>query len=173
MQERYTGVSRCSIPPNLDTAVRKMMFSNSIYSGLARIVVGNSQNEKPKNDQQTMAAKRLAGDRLILGAKPVWPAERQGDALTVPESHISFWIDLQQSGTVPFDMEYDEHPRGGVVFDLKTRQFKISTDCCILERKAVLHRVKKEMNLPGRRIIVLPDDNFRCARCLELVLTLS
>jgi hypothetical protein len=123
--------------------------------------------------QESVGIFWLVGDRLILGAKPVWRAERQGDTLTFPESHISYWTDLQQSGTVPFDVEFDEHPRGGVVFDLKTRQFKIFSDCCILERKAVLNQVKKEMNLRSRRIIVLPDDKFQCARCLELMLSLS
>jgi hypothetical protein len=67
-------------------------------------------------------------------------------------------------------MEYEEAPRGRVVFNRKTGRFMLYADRCILDKKAVVNQVKKAMQLPGDRTDVGTDGHFghyRCYRCLE------
>ena len=38
-------------------------------------------------------------------------------------SHIKYWGELQRDGSVSRDMEYEERPRGRVMYDTKTELF--------------------------------------------------
>src|ERR1035438_7475797 len=63
----------------------------------------------------------LVGDRLILKVGPLSDFERNGDTLSFPQSHISYWATLHQSKYVHSDSDYKKYPRGRVVFDVRSR----------------------------------------------------
>jgi hypothetical protein len=108
--------------------------------------------------------------RLILDASPLSEAEPYGDCLTHRKSHIDYWTKQQHFGAAPKDIEYEEPPRGRVVFDRKTERFMIYADRCILAKKAVVKQIKKAMHLPSEGTDVRTDDHhghYRCYRCLE------
>jgi hypothetical protein len=114
----------------------------------------------------------LVGDRLILKVGPLSDFERNGDTLSFPQSHISYWATLHQSKHVPSDSDYNKYPRGRVVFDVRSRRFKIFADYCILEKKEILHQIIKTMRLPHRQTDALPDDDYSCERCRALISTI-
>ncbi len=112
----------------------------------------------------------LVGDRLILDTSPLSEAEPFGDCLGHKTSHIDYWMAQQLLGTVPHDIEYEEPPRGRVVFNRKTQRFALNADRCILKRKSVIDRILNAMRLPTNQTDVGTDGHFghyRCFKCLE------
>ena len=75
------------------------------------------------------------------------------------------WEQYQRNGTVPQEMEYEESPRGRVMYNARTRQFTILADQCILKRKRWIKSIKKEMRLPLDTKID-GDSHYRCPACL-------
>ena len=112
----------------------------------------------------------LVGERLILDASPLSEADPYGDCLTHRNSHIDYWTEQQSLGAVPKEMEYEEPPRGRVVFNRKNERFMLYADRCILDKRAVVNLIKELMHLPSDRTDVGTDGHFghyRCYRCLE------
>src|ERR1700683_612174 len=83
----------------------------------------------------------LIGDRLGLDTSPLSEAEPYGDCLGHRTSHIDYWTAQQRLGIVSREIEYEESPRGRVVFNTKTKKFALYADRCILNRKAVVKRI--------------------------------
>ena len=67
--------------------------------------------------------RRLIADCSLLGS-----AEAYGEHLTHARSHFDFWNNLQHLGTVPREIEYEEPPRGRVVFNTRTERFTLYAD---------------------------------------------
>ena len=103
---------------------------------------------------------------LIFDATPVSAAEPYGDCLGHANSHIAFWTSLQRTGVIPLDIEYEEPPRGRVVFNMKTKQYIAYVDKCILEKPAVVRRLIRDFSLPTELAIVSGDGHYRCLTCL-------
>jgi hypothetical protein len=111
----------------------------------------------------------LVGDHLIIDASPLSEAEPYGDSLTHRNSHIDYWTERQRLRTVPRDVEYEEHPRGRVVYYVKTKRFALYADTCILKRKSLVMQIMKAMHLLANQTDVTtdgPDGHYKCARCL-------
>jgi len=104
--------------------------------------------------------------RLLVDTTPLSEAELYGDFLTHPRGHAAVWEQRQQNGTLPEEMEYEEQPRGRVMFNTKTFKFTLLADRCILKRKAWVAQVKKELRLP-RDTNVGGDTHYRCFDCLS------
>ena len=68
---------------------------------------------------------------LIFDVTPVSAAEPYGDCVGHANSHIEFWTSLQNAGVIPLDVEYEEPPRGRVVYDVRIHKYFIYTDKCI------------------------------------------
>ena len=112
----------------------------------------------------------LLGDRLILDTSPLSEAEPYGDCLGHRTSHIDYWTAQQRFGTVSREIEYEEPPRGRVVFNKRTQRFDLYADRCILKRKAVVKRIMEAMHLPPNQTNVGTDGPFghyKCLTCLE------
>src|ERR1035438_8251493 len=102
---------------------------------------------------------------LVVHGTPLPEAERYGDCLTSPVSHIDYWTELQHNGKVSRDVEYEELPRGRVVFDVRKQQFTVYADCCILMRQDVVHQIVAQMALPSN-VPTAPDADYRCYHCI-------
>jgi len=74
----------------------------------------------------------LNGEPLIDSAL-LSDAEPYGDHLTHPRGHAAVWERFQQNGTAPREMEYEEAPRGRVMYNTKSRRFTLLADKCILD----------------------------------------
>jgi hypothetical protein len=116
----------------------------------------------------------LIGDRLILDTSPLIEAEPYGDCLGHRTSHIDYWTAQQCLGTVSREIEYEEPPRGRIVFNKATQQFALYADRCILKRKAVVKRIMKAMHLPASQTKICTDGyngHYKCSKCLETART--
>src|ERR1035437_2574086 len=89
-----------------------------------------------------------------------------GDHLTHPRGHAEMWEQYQRGGLVSQEMEYEEPPRGRVIYHTKTRRFTFLADRCILRDKNVVRRIMSELKLP-RNTETDTDSHYRCFRCLR------
>jgi len=115
----------------------------------------------------------LIGNRLILHGTPISAAESYGDCLGHSKSHIDYWTEHQRLGDLPRDTEYEEHPRGRVVYNTDTGRYSFCADRCILRKKSIVKRIIKAMHLPIESTAVLTDSHYRCFRCLSAQITID
>ena len=107
------------------------------------------------------------GGEVILDTTPLHQAELYGEALTHPRGHIEYWTQLQRRGAAPVDVEYEDPPRGRVVYYPREERFMLYADRCILVRKDFLRRIMAEMNLPPSRTKTSTDEHYQCLHCLR------
>jgi hypothetical protein len=108
----------------------------------------------------------LFRDRIIVDSTPLSKAEPYGNALGHTTSHIDFWTRQQHTGAVPREVEYEEQPRGRVVYDRREERFHLLADKCILGRRDVVGRLMAVMNLPPDKTSEGRDEHYRCFECL-------
>jgi hypothetical protein len=107
----------------------------------------------------------LVGSKLFVERTSLLEAGTYADCKIHEGDHVQYWEKLLRAGAVP-ESEYDEHPRGRVVFNVKTGQFVVYTDKCILGRKAIVATIKCELHLP-KDTKTAPDSHYRCPKCLR------
>ena len=108
----------------------------------------------------------LVGGKLIMESAPVSAAEPYGGQLTHPRSHSELWQQYQRAGSVPADMEFDQPPRGRVMFDTRSQRFTVLADLCILRNKSIARRIMSELKLP-KNTKTDADSCYRCSACLQ------
>ena len=126
----------------------------------------NDTVNNPTTPEPSVGIFWLFRDRLILDATPISKAEAYGTALTHPTGHIDYWARLQQTGAVPAEVEYEEPPRGRVVYDGRERCFHLLADKCILGRRDVVGRIMDGLHLPPGKTTEGRDEHYRCFNCL-------
>jgi hypothetical protein len=104
-------------------------------------------------------------NRLIIDSVPLPDAERYGDCIGYAGSHIDFWTKLQREGAVSPDAEYDEPPRGRVVYDIQTGGFVLYADTCILRRRGMVQTIISKLSLPVESTETKTDAHYRCSQC--------
>ena len=108
----------------------------------------------------------LVGEKLLFDTTPLSRSVEYGDFKIHSGDHVVVWERFRLAGTVPPEMEYEEAPRGRVMFDVKTHKFSLLADRCILRQKAILAKIKKEMHLP-KNTSEGGDSHYRCFSCLR------
>jgi len=77
----------------------------------------------------------LVDGKLIIDSSPLSEAERYGDHMNHPRGHVDVWPKFERSRRVPRGSEYEEYPRGRVMFETTNESFTILADKCILKHK--------------------------------------
>jgi hypothetical protein len=103
---------------------------------------------------------------IIIDSTPLSRAERYGKCLTHARGHLKHWTDLQRTGAVPAEVEYEEPPRGRVIYDSIHEGFVLYADRCILGKNAVVKQLMTALVLPAERTTTSSDQHYRCAKCL-------
>ena len=129
------------------------------------------QSARPRRDPSSAGAPKvgifwLVGNRLVLASTPLDKAESNVEFRNFPASHVKFWEKLQRDGKVPRDVEYEDAPRGRVVYNTRTRQFTLFADRCISRSKRLVARIVYKLNLP-KDTKVRHDEHYRCAKCMR------
>jgi hypothetical protein len=106
----------------------------------------------------------LLDGRLIVDGVPVSLAEPYGQFRNYPDGHDERWRTYQRLKVVPLDVEYDQPPRGRVVYDAVAHQFLLYADVCILRNEASMDQIRRELRLP-RDTKISPDAHYRCRDC--------
>jgi hypothetical protein len=106
--------------------------------------------------------------KLVIDSTPLSQAEPYGVHLTHPCSHLEVWTLFRQKGTVPSNSEYEEAPRGRVIYNAKTGRFSFLADKCILRDKDVVSGIMSELHLPSESTDNGTDAHYRCSYCLRV-----
>ena len=106
------------------------------------------------------------GGNLIIDSTPLSAAEPYGDCLTHPRGHLEVWTAFQRRREVPSEVEYEEPPRGRVLFDRRRDRFFLLADRCILKSIDVPQRIMATMHLPDLNTETGADEHYRCFVCL-------
>jgi hypothetical protein len=105
----------------------------------------------------------VVNGKSLIDSTPLSEAEPYGDYLTHPRGHAEVWEQYQQTGAVPSDIEYEEFPRGRVMFDTRTKRFTLLADHCILKEKILVRKIMQAVHLP-RNTELGADAHYRCSR---------
>ncbi len=108
----------------------------------------------------------LVRGKLLFDSVPLSEAEAYDKHLNHPRSHIKVWEQLQRLGQAPRESEYEEYPRGRVVFDTPLTEFTLYADKCILDRKDLIAQIRDTFHLP-KSTKTGTDAHYRCSRCLN------
>ena len=101
-------------------------------------------------------------------------AEPYGGMLTCGHGHHEIWEQWRRStggpSTTPGSLvsvsEYEEWPRGRIVYDWESRRFIIYADAQILRRLALVATLHERFGLPRGRTEAKRDNHYRGARRL-------
>ncbi|HEV2397467.1 MAG TPA: hypothetical protein VGS27_11040 [Candidatus Sulfotelmatobacter sp.] len=107
----------------------------------------------------------LVKGSLLLDSVPLSESEQGSDYRDYPHSHINIWEQWQRIGKAPAESEYDEYPRGRITSNARANTFTLFADKCILDRKELINRIKKELHLP-KQTSLDRDQHYRCSTCL-------
>ncbi len=91
-------------------------------------------------------------------------AEQWGEFKNYKEDHIHLWQFLQRNGIVPPDSEYEDYPRGRVVYNTRTASFMFFADRCILKNRPIVEHLLAELHLPATTKTE-SDPHYRCRKC--------
>jgi hypothetical protein len=102
-------------------------------------------------------------------------AEPYGSMLTCAHGHYDVWeqwrknIATRSAGvTSPIAMsEYEEWPRGRIVYDTESERFVLYADAQILRRPVLIAAIHEKFGLPTDRTDAKPDNHYRSTRQLE------
>jgi hypothetical protein len=107
----------------------------------------------------------LVNNKLVIDSSPLDQAEPYGDHVGHAASHIDVWAQFQQVGKAPRESEYEEYPRGRVMYHPASGEFTILADPCILVRKDLIAEIMKALHLP-KKTKLGSDPHYRCFACL-------
>lgn len=99
-------------------------------------------------------------------------AEKYGDFLTSPHGHYDLW-EGWRTGRPPdglagiaLEAEYEEWPRGRVVFNFVRGQFVVYGDSQVFEHE-LQHRVLEHFGIPAGQVEFSKDGHYRSTRSLH------
>jgi hypothetical protein len=128
---------------------------------------GGQRNESGRMPQRYVGIFWRLHGKLLTDSTRLSEAETHLHFKIHSGDHISVWAKFQRNGIVPSEMEYEEAPRGRVMFDTKKRQFTMLADRCILRDKGVLRKIMSVMSLPSKNTDKGTDSHYRCFACLR------
>lgn len=108
----------------------------------------------------------LVDGTLLIDSAPLSECEHYGDHLNYPGSHIEVWERWKHVGNFAAESEYEKFARGRVMCETKANKFTLLADCCILKRKDLIAKIKKQLCLP-KETLLGTDPHYRCFDCLR------
>ena len=110
------------------------------------------------------------GDVLVVDRSTLDEAEPYGDCITHAAGHFERWEEWQASGSARLvskgypaaiaSTEYDEWPRGRVIYETLTRRFVIYADRRLQSRE-VVDALKQAFGLGAADTVVRSDSHYR------------
>jgi hypothetical protein len=96
-------------------------------------------------------------------------AEPYGTMLTCPHGHYEIWEQWRKAGAGPAIVasEYEEWPRGRIVYDMEKDRFILYADQKILRDPALMASIQKRFGLPTERTDAKRDNHYRSTRRLK------
>jgi hypothetical protein len=107
---------------------------------------------------------------FVMDGTPITMAETYGDCLTHSRGHYELWERwsiagaawLRQNGypTVIASTEYDDHPRGRIVYEVPRKLFVLYADRRI-QRSLQIRELEEAFGLQRQQVVVRSDSHYR------------
>jgi hypothetical protein len=107
---------------------------------------------------------------LVIDRSTLDAAERYGDCITHAAGHYERWQEWQASGIawlgatgypdLILSSEYDQWPRGRIVYEMPTRRFVLYADRR-LQKPNIIEALKAAFGLNDAEIVVRSDAHYR------------
>lgn len=113
-----------------------------------------------------------AGSQLLTASCTLSEAEPYGDCLTFGPGHYHVWQNWRRSRdleavarAVVRDYEYEEWPRGRVVFDRANERFVLYSDKKLMGA-VTISRICERFQLPADRVVVEGDTHYQSTEAI-------
>lgn len=80
-------------------------------------------------------------------------------------THYDYWKALSRVYPEYRRLDYDYFPRGRIVYNVKTKEYKVYADPCILANESVKDSIIDEFNLPRNNTKFDTDEHYQCHSC--------
>lgn len=110
------------------------------------------------------------GDILIIDRSTLDEAERYGDCMTHAAGHYERWQEWQALGSLRLassgypaliaSSEYDEWPRGRIVYEILGRRFVLYADKR-LQKPVIIEALKDAFGLNDAKVSVMSDQHYQ------------
>jgi hypothetical protein len=114
-----------------------------------------------------LAGAKFQTARLLAAGCPLDQVEPYGDCLTYGPGHYETWAQWRRDKTVDPDLhaivclhEYEDWPRGRIVFDRSRDLFIIYADRKLLT-PATIARIETQYHVPAERTVVQSDLHYQ------------
>lgn len=105
-------------------------------------------------------------NRLLSDTTPLSEAQDYGEFRGHGRGHDAYWGLLQRNDLVPWDVEYDEVPRGRVGYDKREGKFYIFLDKCIKSNPHIIAKIERDFSLPSSNTVPPKlDSHYVCPGC--------
>jgi hypothetical protein len=117
-------------------------------------------------------ATQASGEHVLIVSRTLLSgAETYGDCLTDPRGHAELWESwnkVARNQPARFGIppaitvtEYDDHPRGRVIYHRPTQQFWVFIDPR-LHRGHIIQQIVRTFRIPRRKFWIRWDEHYRC-----------
>ncbi len=96
-------------------------------------------------------------NQLLLHSCELSQAEKYGDFLNYPESHMEIWDKFYQK---KYKVDFDYFPRGRIIYNLKEETYYIYYDKCLEDSIKNLNIIPKD-----KKVKLLHDFHYKCHKC--------
>src|SRR5581483_5578277 len=97
--------------------------------------------KKEKSRMPRLGIVFLVRSRLFVASKLLDACEKSGEFTNYPGDHQPYWTQLQKTGAVPMECEYEEFPRGRAVLNQLSGKYSLYLDRCILRNRKLVTRI--------------------------------
>lgn len=101
----------------------------------------------------------IMDNRLLLNACPYDRGEDMIGNWANYSGHYPFWEKYSDENNIPYD--YVHYPRGRVVYNIKTKKFKIMSSKQVIKDKKIIKRIAEAFHLT--KYMVASDSHYEKA----------
>ena len=99
----------------------------------------------------------IVNNQVLLHKCELKEAEKYGDFLNYPESHMEIWDKYYYK---KYKVDFDYFPRGRIIYNTKEQTYYIYYDKCLKETIKQLDFIPK-----NEKIKFLTDFHYKCHKC--------
>src|SRR5436190_755945 len=97
--------------------------------------------------------------KVLAATAPLEDGAPSAESLDSPHDHVRVWPTLQQKNPALRSLEYEEIPRGRIVFIKRTKQFHVYADKA-LHTPTVKRLILATFQIPRARAVFLGDSHY-------------
>lgn len=102
----------------------------------------------------------LVGGEIVVFTTPVDRGERVGGFVNYPHGHVDLWRFVQRSRPQLREVEYEDIPRGRVVFDEGGKSFHLLLPSAACKDPALVERLIARFGLGNSEVKVIADRHY-------------